>query len=73
MSITFVYTVLLMIIMGLTMFLVYGRSGGGRKRRPRFGGTADAPAGHPVSPDAATPTTVGADAVTTTAGANPRS
>ncbi|MET1052619.1 MAG: iron ABC transporter permease [Mycetocola sp.] len=33
MSITFVYTVLLMIIMGLTMYLVYGRSGRPRKRR----------------------------------------
>ncbi|MBG6237382.1 iron(III) transport system permease protein [Mycetocola sp. CAN_C7] len=33
MSITFVYTVLLMIIMGLTMYLVYGRSGRPKKRR----------------------------------------
>ncbi len=35
MSITFVYTVLLMIIMGLTMYLVYGRSGGRKRRRGR--------------------------------------
>ncbi|WP_165064783.1 ABC transporter permease [Marisediminicola senii] len=33
MSITFVYTVLLMIIMGLAMYLVYGRSASPRKRR----------------------------------------
>ena len=33
MSITFVYTVLLMIIMGLTMFLVYGRATSTRRRR----------------------------------------
>ncbi|WP_028279245.1 iron ABC transporter permease [Arthrobacter sp. H5] len=49
MSITFVYTVLLMIIMGLTMYLVYGRSGSSRKRRrgiptkPAEGDTVDAP------------------------------
>lgn len=63
MSITFVYTVLLMIIMGLTMYLVYGRSNGTRKRRPRFSvqrkGTAS---------DAVVSET---DAVGT-AGANPR-
>ncbi len=35
MSITFVYTVLLMLIMGLTMYLVYGRSGRTKKRRRR--------------------------------------
>lgn len=38
MPITFVYTVLLMIIMGVTMYLVYGRgarSGAPRRRRPR--------------------------------------
>jgi iron(III) transport system permease protein len=41
MSITFVYTVLLMIIMGLTMYLVYGRSGGrARRRRGRAGSPA---------------------------------
>jgi iron(III) transport system permease protein len=41
MSITFVYTVLLMIIMGLTMYLVYGRSGGrARRRRGRTGSPA---------------------------------
>ena len=33
MSITFVYTVLLMIIMGFTMYLVYGRAGARRERR----------------------------------------
>lgn len=33
MSITFVYTVLLMIIMGVTMYFVYGRSGRKQKRR----------------------------------------
>ncbi len=39
MSITFVYTVLLMIIMGLTMYLVYGRSrvSPSRRRRRRSG------------------------------------
>ena len=40
MSITFVYTVLLMIIMGFTMWLVYGRGGArgrSRTRKPRFG------------------------------------
>ncbi|KZC95944.1 MULTISPECIES: ABC transporter permease [Clavibacter] len=40
MSITFVYTVLLMIIMGLTMYLVYGRSGGRKRRRGRTGSPA---------------------------------
>ncbi|QIS38957.1 ABC transporter permease [Clavibacter capsici] len=41
MSITFVYTVLLMVIMGLTMYLVYGRSGGrARRRRGRTGSPA---------------------------------
>ncbi|WP_150307246.1 ABC transporter permease [Planctomonas psychrotolerans] len=35
MSITFVYTVLLMIIMGFTMYLVYGRNAGPTKRRRR--------------------------------------
>jgi iron(III) transport system permease protein len=63
MSITFVYTVLLMIIMGLTMYLVYGRSNGSRKRRPRFSGTAG-----PTGADVVRTT----DAVST-AGANPRS
>lgn len=43
MSITFVYTVLLMIIMGFTMWLVYGRGGasarrrGSRRGKPRAG------------------------------------
>ncbi|OUE21279.1 putative 2-aminoethylphosphonate transport system permease protein PhnV [Clavibacter michiganensis] len=58
MSITFVYTVLLMIIMGLTMYLVYGRSGG-RKRRPgRTGSPAvatTAPALATSDPGAPTP------------------
>ncbi|QIS41760.1 iron ABC transporter permease [Clavibacter capsici] len=41
MSITFVYTVLLMVIMGLTMYLVYGRSGGrARRHRGRTGSPA---------------------------------
>ncbi|WP_241980792.1 MULTISPECIES: iron ABC transporter permease [Cryobacterium] len=35
MSITFVYTVLLMIIMGFTMYLVYGRGGSSTKRHTR--------------------------------------
>ncbi|WP_104199204.1 iron ABC transporter permease [Cryobacterium sp. Y29] len=35
MSITFVYTVLLMIIMGLAMYLVYGRSGAATRRARR--------------------------------------
>jgi iron(III) transport system permease protein len=39
MSITFVYTVLLMIIMGFTMWLVYGRGGAAGRRRPRRRGT----------------------------------
>ena len=34
MALTFVYTVLLMIIMGVTMYLVYGRSVRTKKRRP---------------------------------------
>ena len=34
MALTFVYTVLLMIIMGTTMYLVYGRSVKSKKRRP---------------------------------------
>ena len=33
MSITFVYTVLLMIIMGFTMYLVYGRGGASKRQR----------------------------------------
>lgn len=61
MSITFVYTVLLMIIMGLTMYLVYGRSGGPKKRRTRFSGT----------PDAVATGAIGTDTVTAPA-ANPR-
>ncbi len=77
MSITFVYTVLLMIIMGLTMYLVYGRSSGAKKRRTRFGGEADAVGAGPRSPDAVGPKVVSQDAVgvdaVTTAGANPRS
>jgi iron(III) transport system permease protein len=45
---TFVYTVLLMVITGLTMYLVYGRSGrpGGRRGAKR--GTPDAAAGTAV-------------------------
>ncbi|TFD70561.1 iron ABC transporter permease [Cryobacterium fucosi] len=39
MSITFVYTVLLMIIMGFTMYLVYGRGGSSTRRRKRRAGT----------------------------------
>lgn len=35
MSVTFVYTVLLMIIMGVTMYLVYGRGGRAGSPRPR--------------------------------------
>ena len=35
MSITFVYTVLLMIIMGFTMYLVYGRGGSSKRHRAR--------------------------------------
>jgi iron(III) transport system permease protein len=74
MSITFVYTVLLMIIMGLTMYLVYGRSSGTKKRRARFGETPDAVGRDPrtpVSPDAITADSVGAGAIPA-AGANPR-
>ncbi|AWB85362.1 ABC transporter permease [Mycetocola zhujimingii] len=68
MSITFVYTVLLMIIMGLTMYLVYGRSAGSKKRRTRFSVIGGPAAAGPAAPgtDAA-----GTDAVVT-AGANPR-
>ena len=33
---TFVYTVLLMVITGLTMYLVYGRAARTRKRRTRL-------------------------------------
>ncbi|PWC04724.1 ABC transporter permease [Mycetocola zhujimingii] len=68
MSITFVYTVLLMIIMGLTMYLVYGRSAGSKKRRTRFSVIGGPAAAGPAAPgtDAA-----GTDAVAT-AGANPR-
>jgi iron(III) transport system permease protein len=51
MSITFVYTVLLMVIMGLTMYLVYGRSGG-RARRRR--GLTGSPAVETTSPALAT-------------------
>ncbi|WP_043672738.1 ABC transporter permease [Clavibacter michiganensis] len=51
MSITFVYTVLLMIIMGLTMYLVYGRSGGRKRRR---GGRTGAPAVETTAPALAT-------------------
>ncbi|OUE28749.1 putative 2-aminoethylphosphonate transport system permease protein PhnV [Clavibacter michiganensis] len=40
MGITFVYTVLLMIIMGLTMYLVYGRSAGRKRHRGRTGSPA---------------------------------
>jgi iron(III) transport system permease protein len=55
---TFVYTVLLMVITGLTMYLVYGRSGGRSAMRRRKDGTrggsgaaADttAPAASPVA------------------------
>jgi iron(III) transport system permease protein len=53
MSITFVYTVLLMIIMGLSMYLVYGRSGKPRTRKAdgrRIRGirVAEVPTGAPV-------------------------
>ena len=52
---TFVYTVLLMIVMGLTMYLVYGRAGRGPRRR-RMAARADvgpalAPAGEPPAGD----------------------
>ncbi len=50
MSITFVYTVLLMIIMGLTMYLVYGRSGGRKRRR----GRTSSPELEPTAPALAT-------------------
>ncbi|GHD45789.1 iron ABC transporter permease [Mycetocola manganoxydans] len=49
MSITFVYTVLLMIIMGLTMYLVYGRSGGTTRRRKGRNVTPDAVANDPAA------------------------
>jgi len=61
MGITFVYTVLLMVIMGLTMYLVYGRSGGRRRRRsrtvsPAVGTTSPALAtSDPGAPAPATP------------------
>jgi len=45
MSITFVYTVLLMIIMGFTMWLVYGRGGARGRRRGVRGGKPRAGAG----------------------------
>ena len=41
---TFVYTVLLMVITGVTMYLVYGRSSRGRSRKKRL------PAVPPASP-----------------------
>ncbi|WP_130178720.1 iron ABC transporter permease [Cryobacterium sp. SO1] len=59
MSITFVYTVLLMIIMAFTMWLVYGRGGASRRRRgrrlgrPRGGAGAGAAAGPVPVPVAA--------------------
>ncbi|KDP90485.1 MULTISPECIES: ABC transporter permease [Clavibacter] len=59
MSITFVYTVLLMIIMGLTMYLVYGRTGGRTRRRGRTGTPAvetTAPALATSDPGAPAPT-----------------
>lgn len=44
-AITFVYTVILMIISGLTMFLVYGRNASGKKKkRPRLAKIAAASA-----------------------------
>jgi len=49
MSITFVYTVLLMVIMGFTMWLVYGR-GGSTRRRARRRPAASKVAGAPVPP-----------------------
>ncbi|WNB85166.1 ABC transporter permease subunit [Cellulomonas sp. ATA003] len=58
---TFVYTVLLMIITGLTMYLVYGRTAGGR--RPRRGRTR--PTGR-TQPVVASPVTAGATAASTT-------
>ena len=69
MSITFVYTVLLMIIMGLTMYLVYGRSSGPKKRRARFGGMTDTVA--PVVKQGPGPNPTDSDSLVT-AGANPR-
>lgn len=56
---TFVYTVLLMVITGLTMYLVYGRSGG------RPGGRRGSKSGKRGVPDAAagTPAPVGSPAV----------
>ena len=52
MSITFVYTVLLMIIMGLTMYLVYGRSGSPKRRvrRPQTGKARLTPTFDPQEP-----------------------
>jgi iron(III) transport system permease protein len=73
MSITFVYTVLLMIIMGFTMWLVYGRGGArgrSRTRKPRFGTavpagpTGASPAPVPVAAAAAAGTAPVAAAVT---------
>lgn len=52
---TFVYTVLLMVITGLTMYLVYGRTTRTRRRR-----------GHAAPASAATPLAAGAVAATTT-------
>jgi iron(III) transport system permease protein len=49
MSITFVYTVLLMIIMGFTMWLVYGRGGASGRRRASRRGKPRAGAGAPGS------------------------
>ncbi|QYF72304.1 iron ABC transporter permease [Cryobacterium sp. PAMC25264] len=51
MSITFVYTVLLMIIMSFTMYLVYGRGGArNRRRRKPVSGGAGSSAGTGVGP-----------------------
>jgi iron(III) transport system permease protein len=58
MSITFVYSVLLMIIMGITMYLVYGRTSRSPRRRRREGAAAIIPteptgAATPALPSAA--------------------
>ena len=72
MSITFVYTVLLMIIMGFTMWLVYGRGGArGRRRvvrrgKPRAGAGAGAGPGAAAAPvSGPVPVPVAAAAVAT--------
>jgi iron(III) transport system permease protein len=66
MSITFVYTVLLMIIMGVAMYLVYGRSAGGRRSRSGSRGARVRPVA--AAATASTPTT--ATTTAPTVGAN---